>query len=363
MFSIICYNGVMATKDKVLEILKDNLANGGQAVSGEHLAEVCSVSRAAVWKAVNTLRDQGYNIQGTTNGGYVLNEDSDLFSQELFVADFNKQFPALAGNHTECFKTIDSTNTYAKRILSEAGNLRDAAGELTTAGKLYHNSVYVAESQTAGRGRLGRTFYSPSKTGVYLSVIYAPKGGIVQPAKLTAFSAVAVCRAIKKLYGLTTDIKWINDIYYNGKKLSGILTEGITNFETGQIEAAIVGIGINVADNPEVFPAEVAKIAGSITGSGSCGQSFVSRCQLAAQVAGEVLSIFGEESSAVMNEYKTASFLIGQTIQVHPVIGDDKSVYEAKAVDIDENAGLVVELEDGSRKTLSSGEVSLHPVN
>ena len=352
----------MATKDKVLEILKENLKNGSEAVSGEQLAAVCNVSRAAVWKAVNSLRELGYNIQGTTNGGYVLSEGSDLFSTEIFTTEFNKSFPAFAGNHIETFKTIDSTNTYAKRLLSECGNLRGIDGELTKAGKLYHNSIFVAEAQTAGRGRLGRTFYSPSKTGIYLSVIYAPKGGIVQPAKLTAFSAVAVCRAIKKLYGLSTDIKWINDIYYNGKKLSGILTEGISNFETGQIEAAIVGIGINIADNPEVFPPDVAQVAGSITGTGE-SKSFVSRCQLAAQVAGEVLAIFEQEPKSILEEYKKASFLIGQTVEIHPVIGDEKNVYKAKVVDIDDNAALVVELDDATKKALSSGEVSLHKIN
>ncbi len=347
----------MTTKEKVLDILQNQ--KDGTAFSGEKLAEACGVSRAAVWKAVNSLREQGYSIEGTTNGGYILGANADVFSLEHFTAAFDCVYAESQTVHIECFKEIDSTNTYAKRLLSEAGNLRDIDGRLTQSGQKYHKSIYVAECQTAGRGRLGRTFYSPEKTGIYLTIVYAPKGGITQPARLTAVSAVAICRVLRKLYNINPQIKWINDIFVNGKKISGILTEGFTNFETGTIESAIIGIGINISDNPDVFPEEVAKVAGSITGAGNA-EGCVTRCQLAAGIAAEVLQILEEDSAVVMKEYKELSFIIGQTVEVHPVIGDDKSVYSAKAVDIDDEAGLVVELEDGSKKTLSSGEVSLH---
>jgi len=349
----------MATKDKVLEILSQNQSEN-TAVSGEKLAEICGVSRAAIWKAVTNLRNQGYPIEGTTNGGYILQANADVFSQDNFTEELSKEFPALKQSHIECFKEIDSTNTYAKRLLTECGNLRNSIGELTEAGKKYHKSIYVAESQTAGRGRLGRTFYSPEKTGIYLTVVYAPEGGITQPALLTAVSAVAICRVLKRLYSINPQIKWINDIFVNGKKISGILTEGFTNFETGTIESAIIGIGINISDNPDVFPEDVAKIAGSITGS---SENKVSRCKLAAGIAGEVLSILQEDSAETMKEYKELSFLIGQTVEVHPVIGNETQNYNAKAVDIDNEAGLVVQLEDGTLKTLNSGEVSLHSAN
>lgn len=353
--------GKITTKDKVLEILEKNT---NKSVSGETLAQECGVSRAAIWKAINSLREKGCKIEGTTNGGYVLNSNSDLFTQEAFSTAFKQQFPNLASSHLECFQEIDSTNTYAKRILAECGNLRAPNGALTPAGEKYHKSVIVAESQTAGRGRLGRTFYSPIKTGIYLSIIYAPQGGITQPANLTAFSAVAICRALKKLYNLDAQIKWINDIYINGKKVSGILTEGFTNFETAQIESAIIGIGINIADNPDVFPPEVAAVAGSITGGEReiDGGKTVKRTELAAEIAGQVINIFEEDPTELIKEYKNASFLLGTTITVHPIIGDENSIYTAKAVDISDDAGLVVELEDGSRKTLNSGEVSLHTV-
>ncbi|MCR4954036.1 MAG: biotin--[acetyl-CoA-carboxylase] ligase [Treponema sp.] len=419
----------MSTKDKVLSLLiearslgeksavlgvpssvsgEKNVNSGaGASVSGEKLAAECGVSRAAIWKAVNALRSEGIAIEGTTNGGYILCDD-DIFTTESFTQILQKYFPDFANSNIEVFKEIDSTNTYAKRVLTECGNLRNVDGTLTSAGKKYHQSIIAAESQTAGRGRLGRTFVSPAKTGIYLSVIYAPVGGITNPAKITAFSAVAVCRAIKELYGIECQIKWINDIYAGGKKICGILTEGFTNFETGTIESAIIGIGINMRDNPALFPTEVAKVAGSIEGAEKAEliqmpaasssdaevhsstqatvnsttpavisvpdaeispktaiHSSVSRAQLAAHVAANLLQILEEtvntenSLSAIMQEYKSASFLIGKTLTVHPIIGNAKTDYTAKAVDIDDNAALVVELSDGTRKALSSGEVSI----
>ncbi len=363
----------MTTKDKVLEKL---VAAGGKPVSGEALASECDVSRAAIWKAVSALRDKGFFIEGTPNGGYVLS-DADICTPELFHKTFAREFPEYAENHTEWLKEIDSTNTYAKRLLSECGSLRAADGTLTPAGRKYHGAVIVAESQTAGRGRLGRTFISPDKTGVYLSVIYAPSGGITQPARITAFAAVAVCRAIKRLYNAELSIKWINDIFVNNggvrKKAVGILAEGVTNFETRQIESAIIGIGLNIKPSKELVSGEMQKIAGfiadadvegtNIGNAAGSASATVSRCRLASEVAGQVIRIYDEPTEKVMAEYKRLVFLIGQTLEVHPIIGDEKSVYTATAVDIDDNAGLVVKLADGTLRTLSSGEVSLKSAN
>lgn len=353
----------MNTKDKVLSYLLEDYnslenksLSDDKTVSGEKLASLCGVSRAAIWKAVNALRTQGIQIEGTTNGGYRLCDD-DIFTQDFFEQTLSKDFPELAEFHSEIFKEIDSTNTYAKKLLSQAGNLRLPDGTLTQAGKKFHNTIICAESQTAGRGRLGRAFISPAKTGLYLSIIYAPKGGIKEPAKITAFSAVAVCRAVKELYGIECQIKWINDIYLKGKKICGILTEGFTDFETGTIESAIIGIGINIKDNPAFAQNNVSQIAGSIVDTGISPN--ITRCKLAAHIYANVLKILEDSPANVINEYKKASFLIGKTITVHPIIGDDKSTYSAKAIDIDQNASLIVELADGTRKALSSGEVSL----
>ncbi len=368
----------MSTKSTILQILTSS--KDGAAVSGEELASQCGVSRAAVWKAVNALREEGFEITGTTNGGYVL-DSSDVLTSDAVSSAFNAAFPQFAGARIECFKEIDSTNIQAKRWLSECGSLRTPDGQLTEAGKTCNNAVIVAEKQTAGRGRSGRTFVSPAKTGIYLTVIYAPKGGITDPAKITAFSAVAVCRAIKKLYDIQPSIKWINDIFYNGKKICGILTEGTTNFETGIIEAAVIGIGVNIEDNAEAFGGELSKVAGGLfarekgtatreggTGTGAGGTSSgtgapstrsVTRAQLAAQIAGETLQVLSEPADSVIKEYKTLSFIIGREVKVHTLIDSAQGIYKATAVDIDQNAALVVQLPDGTKKTLISGEVSL----
>ena len=351
----------MKTKELVLEALSE-AKKSQAAISGEELAKKCQVSRAAIWKAVDSLRKEGFIIQGTTNGGYLLEENNDVVSPALFYSYIKNNYPKESDLHkelhkiqVECFKEIDSTNLYAKKLLAVTPRL--------------NKRVIVAEHQTAGRGRLGRTFYSPAKSGIYLSAIYSPEEPITNPAKITAFSAVAVCRAIKKLYGIETKIKWINDIFYNDKKICGILTEGFANFETSLIESAIIGIGINIEENDEAFPEEVKKIAGAIfpgntgrqndTNSTQSASPHVSRCELAAEVSVQLYKILEESPKAVFKEYKELSFLLGRTLTVYPVIGDEKSSYEAKAVDIDENACLVVELSDGSQKKLLSGEVSL----
>ena len=357
----------MSTKEKVLSMLASQ-AGAGQAVSGEALAAECGVSRAAIWKAINALREQGLQIEGTTNGGYQLKDD-DIFSDELFRQTFAANYPEFSESHIECFKEIDSTNTYAKRILAECGNLRDSSGTLTEAGQKYHKAIFIAEKQTAGRGRLGRTFVSPEKTGIYISVIYAPKGGITNPARLTACAAVAICRAIKNVVcklpegtSIEPQIKWINDIFVNGKKVCGVLAEGVANFESGMIEAAVVGMGINIKKNTTAFEGQLADVVGTLEDATSAK---ISRIDIAAEVAGQVLKIFEEDASseaahkAIIKEYKEASFLIGRELTVYPLIGDEKSSYKAIATDIDDNAGLIVTLEDGSKRTLSSGEVSL----
>ena len=157
----------MKTKEKVLQILQENI---NQAVSGEKLAAACDVSRAAIWKAVTALRDTGYEINGTTNGGYIFTGNKDIFSKDDFCKYLKESYPNLK-SEVEAFEVIDSTNTYAKKLISQAGTLKTPEGQLTDAGLKLQNKIIVAESQTAGKGRLGRTFVSPAKTGIYISMI------------------------------------------------------------------------------------------------------------------------------------------------------------------------------------------------
>lgn len=338
----------MTTKECVLFELSNNKGN---VVSGEYLAEKCNVSRAAIWKAVNSLRNEGVSINGTTNGGYLMDTDNDLISEQTVLSYLEKKHPDMKNVSVECFKEIDSTNSYAKRILTENNDR-----------KKNEFKIIIAESQTAGRGRLGRSFCSPANTGIYLSIIYSPEEGISEPSKITAYSAVAVSRAVKKLYNIETQIKWINDIFYNSKKISGILTEGFTNFESGIIESAVIGIGINIAENPTQFTDDVAKIAGALFPENTNSKAF-SRCELASEIAAQVYNVLSENPKSVLDEYRNRSFLIGRNLQVYPVIGNEKASYRAKAIAIDDDFSLMVQLEDGSFKTLGSGEVSLKSDN
>ena len=216
----------------------------------------------------------------------------------------------------------------------------------------FQTRIIFAESQTSGRGRFGRTFVSPQKNGIYVSIIYVPEGGISNPGKITAFASVAVKRALKKVFQIDAKIKWINDLYFNEKKICGILTEGIFNPQVKKIEAGIIGIGINIGSG--CFKGELEKIAGGIIDS--------LRLSLLVQVCANVLEIFSEDESSVLSEYKSSSFLLGKKITVFPIVLENEKSYSANAVDIDENASLIVELDDGTKKALTSGEVSVRAI-
>lgn len=338
----------MSTKESVLALLTQNL---NKPVSGEKLASECGVSRAAIWKTIQVLRETGFSIEGTTNGGYVLTDDADILNECIIKEYLNQIEKKISGYKIKCFNQLDSTSTYAKKLLTGPTNSANL-----------HKTVIIAESQTAGRGRLGRSFYSSAKKGLYLSVIYVPEKQITDPAKITAIAAVAACRVIKKVYKVNPKIKWINDLYLNQKKFVGILTEGVMNFETGTIDAAVIGIGVNIKQSYSDVPKELENKFGCIQEASESREKVnnISRNFFAAELIHELFDIFDEDTNALMAEYKKESFLIGTKITVHPVIGEDISAYEAEVLDIDEDAGLVVKLSDGTTKILRSGEVSLH---
>ena len=355
---------MLSTKQLIFtELSSPKTADG--FVSGQDLARICGVSRTAVWKAVQSLIKEDIQIEASTNRGYRLKGEGTLLSEEILeaVISQNKDEKNI---RFKVFKTIDSTNMEAKRLCANAGFLRDCSGNLTQSGTQLHKLVILADQQTAGRGRLGRPFYSPEQSGIYLSMIYVPKHSIIQPAKMTAAAAVAVCRALKKIYSLDAQIKWVNDIFINGKKVCGILTEGVSNFETGGIEAAIIGIGVNICSGAGGFPANIAKVAGTLLAS---DKGPVLRNELAAEIAAEIAGLYDEEENCpgsaktkqIMEEYKERSMILGKELEVTQVIGTEKK-YSAKAVDIADDASLVVELKDGTLRKLQSGEVSLSSV-
>lgn len=231
------------------------------------------------------------------------------------------------------FKTIDSTNNEAKRRL-ESG----------FSGK----ALIAAETQTGGRGRLGRTFYSPESTGLYFTVILPADFSFEEITLLTPAAAVAVMRVIERVTGKKVKIKWVNDIYLEDKKICGILAEAVTNFETGKLSGVAVGIGINLSTAD--FPEEIAQVASSL-GIENADRNFI-----AASIANELFA-FAQNLSArkFIPEYRENSYVTGKDIFV--IKGEKK--YEARAVGIDVDGGLITELPDGTQEILRGGEISV----
>ncbi|MCR4822898.1 MAG: biotin--[acetyl-CoA-carboxylase] ligase [Treponema sp.] len=355
----------MSTKNSVLQAL--NSLGVGEFLSGEELAKVCSVSRTAIWKAIRSLEDEGYKIEAVTNRGYRILSQPDHLSSEEIEKYLSEN--GISGLKAYTFTEIDSTNSEAKRRAVETGAFRDSQGNLTSKGRENHLSLFAAECQTGGKGRLGRVFLSPKDSGVYFSLLYSPKGGVKNPALYTGAAALSVAKSISKFYGEDAAIKWVNDIFLAGKKVSGILVEGIANFESGIIDAAVVGIGINIKKNP-LLSGDIAKIAGSIEEAKTAkNEEFkpVSKNLLVADVVKNLIffyQAFERDDQKVKNqmiqEYRSLSMLKGKKVTVNPVAGTEGKSYPATVKDIDEEMRLLVEKEDGEVQALSSGEVSLH---
>ena len=234
----------MGTKEKLLALFE---ADKGKFFSGEELAARLAVSRTAVWKAVNSLRKEGYEIQAVRNKGYSLSVSTDILSIQGVEKYLNPEHSYI---ELEILPDIGSTNDY----------LREKAAQ----GKGEGYAV-VAGAQTRGKGRTGRSFYSPADTGIYLSLLLRPKDcGPAQAVKFTTMAAVAACEAIEKVSHRSPQIKWVNDIYIDGKKVSGILTEASVSLENGSLEYVLLGIGINVYPPEKGFPQELRETAGSV---------------------------------------------------------------------------------------------------
>ncbi len=237
------------------------------------------------------------------------------------------------------FPVADSTNNIAKQLAT--GN----APEWT---------VITADTQTAGRGRLGRSFCSPESTGLYMSVILRLDIKAEDAVLITAAAAVAAANAIDHVAGGRSGIKWVNDIYRDGKKVSGILTEGKLDLETDKLDYAVLGIGVNIEDPEAGFPNEIANIAGSLFKHGEAPENIKSR--LLALILDNFAGIYYElTEKKFIEEYRERSILKNADVNV---IKPDKTV-PARVIDIDDNCGLVVRYDDGRTEALTTGDVSI----
>ncbi len=315
----------MSVKSTVLEILE---SSRNTDVSGEYIALKTGVCRNSVWKAINSLRQDGYKICSSTNKGYRLAADCDIISAEGISVNTKMKIPVYA------FKTTDSTNMRAKCFLAE---------------NECHRALFAAEEQTMGRGRMGKSFYSPYGTGIYMSYVFSPNAEITNAVSVTAAAAVAVVCALEKLCAVSPMIKWVNDIYLDEKKLCGILTEAVTNYETGIVSHIIIGIGINYSTVK--FPDTIRDIACSLPGTRG-----VTRNELIGAISDNLYNITKDlKDRSYFDIYRDRMLVIGKNI----VYYQDGKAYDAYAVDVDSSGGLIVTDSLGNEKILRSGEISL----
>lgn len=310
----------MNLKQTVLSELIDN----GKVISGEEIAKKSGKSRVAIRKAILSLTEQGFKIEAEQSSGYRLISSPDILTPEYLSLYLPNDLPL------KFYETIDSTNSEAKRLLSN--------GEKAP-------FVVVAKEQSGGRGRRGRSFSSP-EGGLYFSLVL--KANEINSVELvTTATALGVAKALEELTGEKVQIKWVNDVYFRGKKAVGILTEGFINMEFAQVEEVVIGVGINY-ETPTI-PDELKDIAISLYPKQDAPHKMVEALGLT------IKNIISTLNSDFLPEYKARCFVLGKKINV---IKNGEST-PAIALDLDEKAHLVVQYENGCVEHLSSGEVSI----
>ena len=317
----------VSTRQALLQALS---AAGGSYVSGQQLAETLGVSRAAVHKAAAALTAQGYALEAAPRRGY------RLAGGDPFCAEAIGDYPA----PIYLYDTLESSNRTAKLLALDGAP---------------HGTLVLTAHQSAGRGRLGRRFESPAGKGVYCSVLLRPKMPAANAQTATISAAVAVCRAVKKLCGLELAVKWVNDLYYQGRKVCGILTEAALDLESGMLDYAVLGLGFNVVAPAEGWPAELQSVAGALfDGDPAPG----ARAALAAAFLNEFWPLYRTgPRSGYLDEYRSRLALAGHRVLVTPRSGTPRP---AAVLGIDDECRLVVRYDGESRPAaLTSGEAGV----
>lgn len=312
----------MSIRSELLTLLEKNKSH---PMSGQEMADMLKVSRNAVCKMIHTLKDEGYQIHSIPRVGYQLDSSCDILSAEAIRCYLDQDIPI------HIYRSVDSTNQVLKKMAIDG---------------VESFSLVVAEEQTAGRGRFQRSFYSPAQTGIYMSFLLRNLKH-QDASMLTIYIAVAIHRVLKEKYQISTQIKWINDILYNNKKVCGILCETISDVESGQIDAMIIGIGVNVSTIE--FPNELADIATSLSNTS------INRNACIAYIINEFIRLKEEDPSIIIEEYRKASSVLHKSIQWTR----QGKLYTGYVENINDEGNLIVNCE-GNRMTLCSGEVSMH---
>ena len=319
-----------SVKEKVRETLRKD-----KFISSVEMGNEFGVTRSAVSRAVKELQSEGYDIEVKSHSGYRLIGTQDVISIKDIYSKLKTKYIA---KDIMYFDEIDSTNNYAKQLARS---------------NVAEGTVVLANTQLNGKGRLGRTFISPKDCGIYYSLILRPNLPFRDSQLITAAAAVAVSRAVDEICGTKTSIKWVNDIYLNGKKICGILTEGQLSIETGKLDYAVIGIGLNVRKPKINISDDLSKIITNI--EAETGERF-ERNDIIAAISNKFEEILDDiDSREFLKEYKEKSNLIGRDV----VIVWNGNEEDAKVIDIGEDASLIVKLADGSIRSLNSGEAKI----
>lgn len=318
-------------KSEILRLLKESATY----ISGQQLCDQFKVSRTAVWKVIEQLKKEGYQIEAVRNKGYRLIESPDVLSKAEIESLISSRW---AGREVFYYDEADSTNIRAK-----------SAGE--TGGS--HGALFVADEQTAGKGRRGRAWESPSGSSIYMTILLRPKISPVKAPMLTLVMALSVADGIRQVTGLDTLIKWPNDIVLNQKKVCGILTEMST--EIDYINYVVIGVGINV--NQESFPDIIRDTATSL--KAETGRSF-RRSEIIAAVMERFEKYYEtflktEDLSGIQETYN--NILANRDKDVRVL--EPGNEYDAHAIGINEKGELIIKTPDGTKKNIFAGEVSV----
>lgn len=319
----------MSTKEKVLELLN----NSQQVLSGEKMAQALEMSRTSIWKAIKELEKEGYNIAHEAKGYHLL--PSDVLSEKEIRKELNVETPI---EKIEIYSSSESTMKDARRLVAE-----DAT----------ETALIVADTQTAARGRFGRAFFAKPSQGIYLTLLLHPHQTFAELPQYTVVMAVAVASAIDKLAHVDTKIKWVNDIYLDGKKICGILSEAMSDIETQQIAHISIGIGLNFSIPQTEFEGDIQEKATSLFPD---GKPTFTRNELISEIINQFFALLHAKDT--INKYREKSFVLGKTVS----FSKQKKAFTGTAVGITDLGELVVDV-DGQRQVLSSGEISLSKID
>jgi BirA family biotin operon repressor/biotin-[acetyl-CoA-carboxylase] ligase len=313
-------------KEKILDYLKKE----HEYLSGDEIASRLGISRQGLWKHIQDLKDSGYDIVAVPHLGYRLQSSPDrLFALEV-TRGLNTKFIAKKIHY---FDYLASTMDLAMQLgMQSAPN----------------GTLVLAESQTKGRGRLGRSWFSPKYKGIYLSLILRPKIPPSSSPVLTLLAAVSICEAVKKSTGLDVQIKWPNDVFICNKKISGILTE--MNAEVDKVNFVVIGIGLNVNNDRKALIAQATSLKEQL---GQPISRVILLQELLRRIENNYLLLEGKGPQAIIDKWRSFSLTLGRRVKIYC---QDKQI-EGAAVDIDQDGALLIRKDSGLMQKVFSGDV------